>query len=119
MAEGPRPLPSSPHNIERALTEDLDGRNDELARQEHAETRSEPRLAGKDLLEGVHEHMREGCGDERAVRGHLERLARHLRARQEVDEERRVLGDARRGRACEVRGEDLLQELQEGFAHGR
>lgn len=58
--------------------------------------------------------MGDGCGDERAVCGHLEGLARHLCAREDVYEERRVLGDARRGRARKVRREDLLEELQQG-----
>lgn len=110
-------LPPRPGTRVRAeLTEDLNGRDDELAREQHAETRGEARLPRKRALKRVHERVRHGRGHEEAVRGHLERLRGHLGAREDVHEERRVLADARRRRAREVRRKDLLEELQERCA---
>ena len=100
----------------RPLTEDLNGRNDELAGEQHADARGGTRPARERALEGVDERVREGRGHARAVEGHLERLAGDLRAREELHGQRGVLGDARRGRAGEVRGEDFLEELEEGCA---
>ena len=70
------------------LTEYLDRGDDELGREEHADTPLQARLPRKDLLQRVDEGVRERGGDEGAVCDHLERLAGHLGAREEVHEER-------------------------------
>ena len=112
----PTPSDTPREKRPRPLTKDLNGRNDELAGEEHADARRGTRAARERTLEGVDKSVREGCGDARAVEGHLERLAGDLRAREELHGQRGVLGDARRGRAGEVRGEDFLEELEEGCA---
>ena len=82
--------------------------------EQHADARRGARPARERTLEGIDKSVREGRGHARAVEGHLERLAGDLRAREELHGQRGVLGDARRGRAGEVRGEDFLEELEEG-----
>lgn len=57
--------------------------------------------------------MAEGRGDEAAVRGHLERLGVDFECGEEVRGRGGGRAEGRGGRVREVRGEDLLEELEE------
>lgn len=60
----------------------LDGRNEQVGRDNHADLCFGARLAGKGLLQDLEQSMTERCRDKEAVSSELERLVVSL---QEID----------------------------------
>lgn len=62
------------------LTSDLDGCNEQVARQQLSQSILETDFAGKGFLQETDEEMSEWCGHEEAVQGHFERFGVNVRA---------------------------------------
>lgn len=118
----PRPVSTSRrtrrlnNDSDSSRTGDLDGRHDEVAREDLEHARAHARAPREGALEEPDERVPERRRHERAVRRHLDGACVDACAGEDVRVEWGVRGHAPRGEAGEVRREDLLCELQDRCA---
>ena len=96
------PLSHTTQNKRKRLTCALNGRNQQIAREDLAHPRLGALLPRERALEEAHERVPEGRRDEEAVERHLGGLDVDFRVSERVEGARGVFGRALRGRLGDV-----------------